>query len=191
MGPPAYSMHQVHAKCMSGTCQVHVRCISGCAANAYILHAPYMHACVLSWLVNIVTYHSLMTTLNHKLFKEEAGGKSFSFMGCYMILKDAPKWRVNSRYISDPALYTKKNKDKENPDKKQAPLERPIGNKAAKAARSLEEKQIEVDMRMAAVLETRAKCHKDQLTYKILVQIPHCDATKVCSSSRQRWRSPN
>ena len=69
MGPPAYSMHQVHAKrmpsaCqvhvrrMPGACQVHVRCISGCAANAYILHAPYMHACVLSWLVNIVTYIS-------------------------------------------------------------------------------------------------------------------------------------
>ena len=107
-----------------------------------------------------------------KLFKEEAGGKSFSFMGCYMILKDAPKWRVNSGYIRDPALYTKKNTDKKNPDKKQAPLERPIGNKAAKAARSLEEKQIEVDMRMAAALETRAKLHKDQLTYKILVQIP-------------------
>ena len=75
MGPPAYSMHQArakrmsgacqaHARCMPGTCQVHVRCMSGCAANACILHAPYMHACVLSWLVNIVTYYPLMTILN-------------------------------------------------------------------------------------------------------------------------------
>ena len=49
-----------------------------------------------------------------------------------MILKDAPKWRVKSGYICDPALLTKKNKGKENPeDKKQAPLEEPIGSKAA------------------------------------------------------------
>ena len=84
----------------------------------------------------------------------------------------------NSGYIHDPALYTKKNKDKENPDKEQAPLEWPIGNKAANAARSLEEKQIEVDMRTAAALETRAKLHEDQLTYKILMQIPDCNAAK-------------
>jgi len=38
--------------------------------------------------------------------------------------------------------------------------------------------QIELDMRMAAALETRAKLHEDQLTYKILVQIPHCNAAK-------------
>ena len=31
---------------------------------------------------------------------------------------------------------------------------------------------------MAAALETRAKLHEDQLTYKILVQIPHCNAAK-------------
>jgi len=68
-----------------------------------------------------------------------------------MILKDTPKWRGDFGYIHDPALSSKKNIDKENlipEDKRPAPLEQLIGNTAA---HSLEEKQIEVDMRTAAV----------------------------------------
>ena len=71
MGPPAFSMHQVRTRCMSGACQAHKRSMSGAChthvrlcCNANILYAPYMRVCVLSCHVNIVKYYSLMTTLN-------------------------------------------------------------------------------------------------------------------------------
>ena len=43
MGPPAYSMHQAHAKRMSGTCQAHARRMSGACQAVLQMPASCMH----------------------------------------------------------------------------------------------------------------------------------------------------
>ena len=117
-----------------------------------------------------------------KLFKEESDKKEdFKFLGCWFVLKEAVKWKVNSGYIRDPALNKKKSETlEEQLDRPEKALQRPTGNKLAKDARGIELKHLEVEMRSAAAMESRARVHEDSLTFKILCRIPE-------SEEAQEW----
>jgi hypothetical protein len=118
-----------------------------------------------------------------KLFLEETG-EEFLFLSCWMYLKDRPKWKISAGGSVVNTMLTKKDNAKKTGDKKEKATketattgggdpediavvsnERPLGNKIAKNARNVAERQVEIDERAVMVMESRAESQKDNLHF--------------------------
>jgi len=111
--------------------------------------------------------------------------KKFDFYGCWLFLKDHPKWSIGQTTLREIVTVREDNDDDENSaecsskSKKASVADRPVaerpqGQKAAKAERKQLKSKESLDEMNAESLQLRATAHVDAVTFNVMSKLgPH------------------
>jgi len=127
-------------------------------------------------------YHAEAEQIYHQEVK-----KKFDFFGCWLFLKDHPKWSIGQTTLREivtvqeddetPAEGNAKSKKASVADR--AVAERPQGQKAAKAERKQQKSKESLDEMNAESLHLRALAQADSVTFNVMSKLgPHHPVAK-------------